>query len=341
MAVIVVGDRADPHTQQVIALLEGRGSDVVVVDIWADWSPDLAIIADGPEPQLRHRGKVLRPTSVWWRAKPRVGRALTEADAFVARERRDFLLGIVDLFVPEAARVNDPFAQESARLKIRQLCVAAQLGLRIPPTCVSADPDAIEHSASTNPRTVYKALSWLATSEGKFLFSSLVTAADVRAHAEHVRLSPAIFQRYVDKAYEYRVTVVDDEVFAARIDSQARPETQVDWRKNSEALSYEIVELEPDVRRKLCQLVRQLGLRYAAIDLIEEPDGNVVFLEANPAGNWLWIESATGAPIGNSIANALLRTDPSNGGRSLELRGYRPSSGTVSAPTEERSGPAD
>jgi hypothetical protein len=40
-----------------------------------------------------------------------------------------------------------------------------------------------------------------------------------------------VFQGYVEKRYEYRVTVVGREAFACRIDSQAAGgETAVDWR---------------------------------------------------------------------------------------------------------------
>jgi glutathione synthase/RimK-type ligase-like ATP-grasp enzyme len=48
-----------------------------------------------------------------------------------------------------------------------------------------------------------------------------------------------------------------------------------------------------------------LGLVYAAIDLRLTPDGDHVFLEVNPAGQWLFIEQATGQPISEAIAGVL------------------------------------
>ncbi|MDP9794725.1 D-alanine-D-alanine ligase-like ATP-grasp enzyme [Catenuloplanes nepalensis] len=46
-------------------------------------------------------------------------------------------------------------------------------------------------------------------------------------------------------------------------------------------------------------------LRFAALDFIVTPDGDHVFLEANPNGQWAWIEDETGLPIAAAVADAL------------------------------------
>jgi glutathione synthase/RimK-type ligase-like ATP-grasp enzyme len=49
-----------------------------------------------------------------------------------------------------------------------------------------------------------------------------------------------------------------------------------------------------------------LGLGFAAIDLIEDAVGNFWFLEANPNGQYVWLEEMFGIPISGSVAEALL-----------------------------------
>jgi hypothetical protein len=44
----------------------------------------------------------------------------------------------------------------------------------------------------------------------------------------------------------------------------------------------------------------------AGLDLIVTPGGDTVFLELNAAGQWAWIEAATGLPIAAAIAEELL-----------------------------------
>ena len=55
-----------------------------------------------------------------------------------------------------------------------------------------------------------------------------------------------------------------------------------------------------------------LGLVYGAIDMRLTPNGEYVFLEVNPAGQWLFIEQATGQPISAAIAEALIARAPSH-----------------------------
>jgi len=64
------------------------------------------------------------------------------------------------------------------------------------------------------------------------------------------------------------------------------------------------------LQEKLRSFLQTLRLRYAAIDLIESADDRLVFLEANPAGNWLWLEEKLGLSISTSIARSLVRGAP-------------------------------
>ncbi len=48
-----------------------------------------------------------------------------------------------------------------------------------------------------------------------------------------------------------------------------------------------------------------LGLVYGAIDMRLQPDGTYVFLEINPAGQFLFVESVTKQPIAHRLAMSL------------------------------------
>jgi glutathione synthase/RimK-type ligase-like ATP-grasp enzyme len=72
-------------------------------------------------------------------------------------------------------------------------------------------------------------------------------------------------------------------------------------------LRYERYELPPEIRNKCLAQVRKLGLSFAAIDMIVTPDDNrYIFLEANPNGQWQWIERATGFPICETLVDLLV-----------------------------------
>jgi glutathione synthase/RimK-type ligase-like ATP-grasp enzyme len=129
-----------------------------------------------------------------------------------------------------------------------------------------------------------------------------------------VQVAPGIYQELVEKKAEWRVTVVGNNLFPVRIDSQKSPETAVDWRRNQLADMYDLAELDPELGRKLLKVHEQLGLIYGAYDLIERPDGEMVFLECNPAGQWLWLEEATGPQIADCLGLFLTQASKVNAG---------------------------
>ena len=125
---------------------------------------------------------------------------------------------------------------------------------------------------------------------------------------DNVRYAPVIFQEYIPADVDLRVTVVGDELFAAAIHSQ-ESEYPVDFRMDMANTRIEAAELPRDIAERLLDLMGRLGLVYGAIDLRRTPDGRHVFLEVNPAGQWLFVEQATGQPIAAALARLLLAHD--------------------------------
>ena len=56
----------------------------------------------------------------------------------------------------------------------------------------------------------------------------------------------------------------------------------------------------------LRSLMAALGLVYGAIDMRLTEEGEYVFLEVNPAGQWLFIEQRTGQPITAAVTDRLV-----------------------------------
>jgi len=119
--------------------------------------------------------------------------------------------------------------------------------------------------------------------------------------------STGIFQPNILKQFELRITVVGDEVFATKIDSQANKQAKTDWRKEDfKKLRHEEYTLGSSVRERCLQLVRKMNLSFAAIDAIVTPENLLIFLEVNCNGQWAWIEAMTKQPISISIAKNLI-----------------------------------
>ncbi len=207
----------------------------------------------------------------------------------------------------EGRWLNSPFSIMRAEDKPRQLAAARRVGFQIPGTLVTNAFEMARAFLADGPMVV-KPLRHALINDGtvgSVVFTSRVDSFEA-ADAEAFRRAPMIMQREVPKRSDIRVLVVDDRVFATRILSQAHDETQVDWRKGVRRdLDHEVMDLPADVALACIAVTRDLGLRFAAIDLVEDLDGRFWFLEANPNGQWAWIEQRTGAPVTAAIVDAL------------------------------------
>ena len=202
--------------------------------------------------------------------------------------------------------INHPQCRIRANSKPAQLFVAQQIGLDIPPTVLTNDPDEVrKFVAQSTGETVFKAHSQnLNLEPGKALFTALLTEKEMKK-VDLIRASPGIFQQRVPKAYEVRSTVVGSRIFSGRINSQESAETSLDWRHKPFDIEEQPITLPSDVEAKILSLMQHFGIVYGAFDFIVTPEGRHVFLEVNPAGQYLWVEATTKLPITAAIVDLL------------------------------------
>ncbi|BCJ33570.1 ATP-grasp ribosomal peptide maturase [Actinocatenispora thailandica] len=311
--VLVLTHWFDPTADMVIEQLNRRRVPVYRVDP-GDLPSRLTVTGElGPEGftaflQLPERSLSLADVSCAWYRRPTAfhfPRGLTDGDRrWAAAEARAALGGLIQL-VPNW--LNHPAAIGRAEYKPIQLDAARRLGLNVPATMITNDP---EHAAGfvteLGGSVMYKPLSApLATSPGGdpvMLYTTPVTTA--QASSAGVSLTMHLFQQRIPKDHELRVAYVDGTCYTARIDTGSRRAAE-DWRADHEHVSYRVDDLPNDVTRMLGDLIQALGLRYAAVDMIVDPTGCHWLLEVNPNGQFGFIENATGLDIAAAIADAL------------------------------------
>jgi hypothetical protein len=200
--------------------------------------------------------------------------------------------------------------------KMLQLSVARSLGMRIPDTCFSNMRDKI--IAMTAP---YEFLSLKPigsssvlvgdTDEEYVFYSQKVRTADLQQMPESTFSQSVNFvQNYVEKAFELRITVCCNDIVACKIDSQAMDDDKgkIDWRQGYDYdLKHEIVELPEKIKTFCHQFLEKMKLNFGCFDFIVTPEGDYVFLECNPNGQWLWIEILTGYDISMIVARNLAK----------------------------------
>lgn len=306
--IVVVSHAADEHVAPVLEALARRGAGAVLVDVAAFPARGSISLAYGGRrgdwvlevPGARVHAADIR--AVWWR-RPRAlaaDPALAPRDAAYAVRQADAALA--GFWASLAARwVNEPWRDDAAGHKPRQLSAAEEAGLAVPRTLVTNAPARARAflDARGGAPTVQKALH---ATPADWRPTALVTPQDVAA-LDAIRFGPAVLQEEVP-GVDVRVTIAGERVFATEIDARGTSSPH-DFRPAFAEARVRSCALPPDVEARVRALVARLGLAYAAIDLRRRDGGEHVFLELNPGGQWRFVEERTGQPITEAVAALL------------------------------------
>lgn len=309
--VLVIAPLTDVHAVVVSRHLEALSMQVLIVDT-ADylrtWRASTTFRERGTETVIHSLRServfgLSRLRGVWYRRMwPfQIDDRISNSDAqtFAYNECRDFIHGLLATY-PNV--VNDPAREWAANRKILQLHTASQVGLRIPRTLVSTDPNEVRAFQAENcDDVIFKPLT-------NTVFQFTETRRLEEMHWEKsgsMELAPTIFQERIAARYHLRSTVIDDRIFTARLTTkQAFAEN--DWRLDP-TREVTACELDADTASRVIELMRSLGLRYGALDFIVDDQERPCFLEVNPSGQFLFCEIHAGLPISEAIASALSR----------------------------------
>lgn len=222
------------------------------------------------------------------------------------------LVGVVSHLEHELFALNSYSENKRSSIKEKQLRVASECGLRIPKTCISNDADEVKRFIESCPGGVVAKMqhAFSIYEEGKenVVFTNEISKDDYAELEEQLRLCPMKFQEKIDKKLELRITIIGEKVFAAALDSQSRSDGKIDWRKVGEESveDWEPCTIPEDLKMKLLDFQKISKLSYGATDVILTPEGEYVYLETNPGGEYFWLDRLVDYTMSDQIANLLL-----------------------------------
>lgn len=197
--------------------------------------------------------------------------------------------------------------------KPQQQRLARQVGLATPRTLMTNDAEeARAFIASCPGGVIAKMLAAFPIMDDQGVEQVVFTTALTDDHLgklDGLRYSPMVFQEKIQKALELRITVIGSRIFSAAVDSQRTAGAEIDWRERGVTLlkSWMPYTLPAEIERAIERYMERIGMQYSAIDIIVEPDGRHVFLEANPAGECFWLEhNPPNFPLSVALADVLL-----------------------------------
>lgn len=311
VVVLIVSVTDDLHALCIRRALRSRGVPCVLFEcdqmsagntVELDLGPDgscrsarVAMTRDGVEVD------VAAINVIWWR-RVRADQQLPAARptahqiALVNNDCRGSLEGLLRTAF-RGKWVSDPAATDLASNKIKQLAVAASCGFRIPETLVTQSADAVRSfSDRLAGRVIVKPVVGAA---GPLLFTQFVSDVDQLDPASFA-VCPAVYQEYIPGTSHIRLNCFGDRSYGALIETNA-----LDWRPN---LNVPISEwsVPESLHRRVRAVLDQLGLEMGIIDLKLTPAGEIVWLEVNPQGQFLFLEGTAGMPLSSHFADFLM-----------------------------------
>jgi glutathione synthase/RimK-type ligase-like ATP-grasp enzyme len=246
-------------------------------------------------------------SAVWYRRpeKPNIHSDIIDSSIveFVSRES-DFILSNIWRLLEKRFWLNNPFRNKEIDNKLYQLNLATEIGLEIPPTLVTNNPNAVYGFKEEYGEIISKAVSVGHIKEGKRLkniYTHKLTSKDLE-DLESIKFLPTLFQSCIPKKLELRITVIEDSVFSCAIESQKSSQTKDDWRRyDFDNVPHYPYEIPVAIKERLVEFLEIAGLKFGAFDMILTPDNKYVFLEVNPNGQWYWIEHLTNLPITDTL----------------------------------------
>jgi glutathione synthase/RimK-type ligase-like ATP-grasp enzyme len=325
MILMMSGHRDDPTVLALATVVEQRGAEAVVIDATMLQRACISLpfgIRFATEPARCISARDVTAAFLWRSSVPMAHDPMLDpvrddqdSTRFVLAQWSKLSRGLWHALEHSGVRcVNRATSVAVWEDKVTQLIAADAVGLSTPPTRYLCDLSTAADFADVHGgHIVYKPFTpYLGPPrvEGKMteLYSQVLSARELRAQANDALVpTPGIFQPYVAKAFELRVVYVGGSIFACRIESQQSDIARQDWRRydldNTPHLAH---ELDTEVGKRVIDLMERMDLQFGSIDFIVTPEGEHVFLEVNPVGQFGWIVAQTGFPIYERLADLLI-----------------------------------
>lgn len=196
--------------------------------------------------------------------------------------------------------------------KLEMLEAAKMAGIPIPPTLITTSKIEFLNFKEKHGKVVSKAIQRSARfelMENDHRIEFLCYTEEMSEEELPTHFFPTLFQKKLAKIFELRIFYLNEKFYSMAIFSQEDQQTEVDFRNyNFEKPNRTVPFLLPiDLQEKLIQLMKNLHLKSGSIDMVLTEEGDYVFLEVNPVGQFGMVSSPCNYELSKLIAETLIQ----------------------------------
>lgn len=184
-----------------------------------------------------------------------------------------------------------------------------EIGLKVPNYAVITNYNQLEKLDDISDRFVSKAISnGIYDFLGQDAYYTYTEARNKEDFAnKDIKLFPSLVMSLIEKRFEIRSFYLNGEFYSMAIFSQRNKQTSIDFRKYCAELpnKNEPFKLPDDIEEKLDKLFKKLDLNTGSADFIIDKEGNYIFLEINPVGQFQMTSLPCNYNLEQKIANYL------------------------------------
>ena len=323
--ILIVTNKEDIHPTSVIDLLIEKdipyfrlNTEALMTDYDFSWRFQSGCNIDF-EIRDRTNGKILYGNeihSIWYR-RPQEPKLLYHVNAEIDKHNSEeckMFYSYLMYYLSDIYSIGNHFYDKYASSKLVQLRNAIELGMKVPATCFSNTKTDLCTFAGKYGDIILKPLRnfnvYYDDEQSYTLYTTKLKSKDLVTQPEESFTQTVSFcENYVDKKYEVRVTVMGNQIFSCKLDSQSQDENtgKIDWRQGYDYnLRHERIDIPDEIDRFCRSYLRKLHLHFGCFDFIVTPQDEYVFLECNPNGQWGWIEDELNLPMSEAMVNCLI-----------------------------------
>jgi hypothetical protein len=224
------------------------------------------------------------------------------------KEEGDGFLKYLRIALHKLPWIGHTVNEYKAGSKLLQKIVATQVGFNIPQTIFSNQLSDVEkfktEEIAVKP---IRAFGYeISDQENLIFYTSLTDKKKLKNLGDkNFRNNINFLESYIDKKYEVRTTVIENEHFSAIIESQQfdSDKGKIDWRQGYEhGMTFKTFNIPQSIYQKCHAFLQYFNLEFGCFDFIVDHSDTYHFLECNTNGQWMWIEDETQLPIAQTIA---------------------------------------
>ncbi|TCP25886.1 ATP-GRASP peptide maturase of grasp-with-spasm system [Tenacibaculum skagerrakense] len=193
--------------------------------------------------------------------------------------------------------------------KLEVLDKASKIGLSVPKTFIVTNKSQLQKIINKEGELITKSIKdnlyHFNEKHGYYTYTEKVSLDNINEFPEN--FSPTLFQNLVEKRYELRVFYLEGKFYSMCVFSQNDKQTELDFRKYNNAkpnrnLSFKLPET---VELKLKKLYEELDLDTGSADIMVDKNGNYIFLEINPVGQFTMVSTPCNYYLEREVAKIL------------------------------------